>query len=216
MNKTILLVAMIALVASIAISGYAMTGFFSKAFDKTLSPGDVYERNITVRQFYNLTVRFQKEDSSSYLTFDNNETKVVLKDSSDNQIANGTGVINAKMYFFMNKQTIDAIAKVSAFNLGTYDDVIDQTASISFSGTTAYLTVKVKTRAARVQGFVVDELTQEPVESVKIIAVKNSEDPNVVTPQAEAITDGNGFYNMSFNLTTSTALDFYVKDYEVV
>lgn len=47
----------------LAANSYSITGLFSKAFDKTLYPGEVYEKNITVRNFYNLTVRFQKEKS---------------------------------------------------------------------------------------------------------------------------------------------------------
>ena len=162
-------------------------------------------------------MRFQKEEStSSYLSFDNNETKIVLKDSSGNEIASGTGVINARMYFFMDIEAIDKISTVSASDLGTYEDVNNKAVNVTFSGTTAYLTIKVRTKAAQVQGFVVDELTQTPVESVTILAVKNSEDPNAVSPQAETVTDASGFYKMLFNVSTSTALDFYIKDYEGV
>src|SRR3990172_7729433 len=125
----------------------ATTGFFSKAFDKTLGPGEQYERNITVRQYYNLTVRFQKETSTtSYLSFDNNDTAIILKDVNGTEIARGTGVINAKMYFFMNSQALDSIATVTALNLGDYADVTDQPANKTFSGTTAYITVKVRYR----------------------------------------------------------------------
>ena len=56
-------------IISLAISGYSLTGMFTKAFDKTLSPGESYERNITIREYYNLTVRFQKENSTELLEF---------------------------------------------------------------------------------------------------------------------------------------------------
>lgn len=158
-SKKILIAIALAVAATVSIilvGTFATTGLFFKAFDKTLSPGEQYEKNITIRQYYNLTVRFQKETSSTtYLTFDSNDTTIVLKDANGSELAKGTGVINAKMYFLMNKMTLDNISTVTAMNLGDYEDVIDQQVNKTFSGTTAYITVKVHNKppvAASISG----------------------------------------------------------------
>ena len=63
MNKNIVAGGALSIVALIATSSLAsgvdFTGFF-KAFDKTLAAGEQYEKNITVRKYYNVSVRFQK------------------------------------------------------------------------------------------------------------------------------------------------------------
>jgi len=95
LKKYVLFGLMGIVIISLAVSSYSITGLFSKAFDKTLSPGEVYEKNITIRNFYNLTVRFQKENStSSYLTFDSNETVVALKGVIGNEILRNTCLVN--------------------------------------------------------------------------------------------------------------------------
>jgi hypothetical protein len=200
----------------LAASSYSLTGLFSKAFDKTLSPGEVYEKNITIREFYNLTVRFQKENStSSYIYFDNNDTTVVLKDADGNEVARNTGVVNGKTYFFVSKSTLDSIKTVSAYNLGEYLDVVDQQANITYSSTTAYITVKVKYKPSAILGYIVDELTNQTVEGVEVLAFANSADPVTTEPISQNVSGSNGRYFLNFQLSSDKALDIYVKDYEV-
>jgi len=206
----------IAAIAIILVNTFATTGLFYKAFDKSLGAGEQYENNITIRQSYNLTIRFQKEmTTTSYLTFDSNDTVVVLKDANGTEIARTTGLINGKTYFFMNSLTLDRIATVTALNLGIYADVIDQPANKTFSGTTAYITVKVRYKPASISGFVTDELTGAAVEGVEIVAVDDGADPLSSVAVNSSVTNGSGFYSMQFDLNSSRALDIYVKDYEV-
>ncbi|MHA1743519.1 MAG: hypothetical protein ACTSV6_04635 [Candidatus Heimdallarchaeota archaeon] len=201
----------------LATGTYSITGVFNKAFDKTLSPGESYERNITIRKFYNLTIRFQKETTtSSYLSFDNNQTVVELKDSSGNILFKGTGVTNARMYFLAERSQLLSIKTVSAYNLGKYEDVSDQPVDISYSGTTAYITVKVKYKPSSISGFVIDELTSQPVEGVEVLAFSNSADPNADYPLVQNESNSNGRYILYFHLNASKALDIYVKDYNTV
>ena len=204
-------------IISLAASSYSLTGLFSKAFDKTLYPGEVYEKNITVRNSYNLTVRFQKENStSSYLTFDSNDTVVVLKDVNGNEVARSTGLVNGKTYFFVSSSVLDSIKSVSALNLGEYLDVVDQPFNISFSSTTAYITVKVRYKPSAIAGYVIDEMTGQKIEGVEVLAFANSANPNTDESIAENVTDTSGRYLMNFQLVDSKSLDIYVKDFDVV
>lgn len=217
LKKYILLGILGIAIISLAASSYSLTGLFSKAFDKTLYPGETYQNNITIRNFYNLTVRFQKENStSSYLTIDSNDTVVVLKDSSGNEIARNTGLVNGKTYFFVSKQTLNSIRSVSASNLGEYLDVVDHPVNMSFSTTTAYITVKVRYGPSAITGYVIDELTSQTVEGVEVLAFANSADPATEEPITQSISDSNGKYLLNFQLDSSKALDIYVKDFDVV
>lgn len=217
LKKYILLGILGIAIISLAANSYSLTGMFSKAFDKTLSPGEVYEKNITVISSYNLTVRFQKENvTSSYLTFDSNDTVVVLKDASGNEVARSTGLVNGKTYFFASSSVLDSIKSISALNLGEYSDVVDQPFNISFSSTTAYITVKVRYKPSAITGYVVDELTGQTIEGVNVLAVANSEDPSMGESIAQNATDSSGRYLLNFQLTDSKALDIYVKDFGVV
>jgi len=214
-RKIIIGLFFVAAVLIFLVNSLATTGFFSKAFDKSLSPGEQYERNVTIRQYYNLTVRVQKETSStSYLTFDSNDTVIMLKDVNGTEIARTTGLVNGKTYFFMNSLTLDRIATVSALNLGDYADVVDQQANKTFSGTTAYITVKVRYKSASISGFVRDELTGAAVEGVEIVAVDDGADPLSSAAVNSSVTSSSGFYKMQFELNSSKALDVYVKNYE--
>ena len=217
LKKYVLFGLMGIVIISLAVSSYSITGLFSKAFDKTLSPGEVYEKNITIRNFYNLTVRFQKENStSSYLTFDSNETVVALKGVNGNEILRNTGLVNGKNYFFVSKQTLDNIKTVSAYNLGEYQDVVDKLVNITFSSTTTYITVKVRYRPSAILGYVIDELTNQAVEGVEVLAFANSADPVTSEPISQNVSDSKGKYLLNFQLNGSKALDIYVKDFDVV
>lgn len=215
MKKYILFGIVAVALISLAASSYSITGLFSKAFDKTLDPGENYERNITIRNYYNLTVRFQKENSTYSLTFDNNESIVVLKDADGNEVARNTGLVNGKTYFFVSTSIMDTIKTVSAYNLGEYLDIVDQTVNMTYSGTTAYITLKVKYKPSSISGYVVDKLTNQTVQGVEVIAFENEADPVADEPMNQDTSDSNGRYTMNFQLNDSKSLDIYVKDFEV-
>ena len=202
-------------IVAMAIGGNAINGFFTKAFDKTLSPGEVYERNITIRKYYNLTVRFQKENSTSYLAFDDNSTTVVLKDESGNELARMVGVVNGRAYFFEEKSQLDRIRTVSAYNPGDYQDAEGQYVNITYSGTTAYINVKLAYKQAMITGYVFDELTGQTVEGVNILAFGDDSDPNLAEPILQNTSTSEGKYLLTLQLNSSKALDIYVRDYDV-
>lgn len=214
MKKILIGIVIAVTIGVMAVGSYSISGFFTKAYDKTLSPGEIYEKNITIRNFYNLTIRFQKEGSSSYLTFDNNLTSVVLKDAGGNEVARFTGVANGRIYTMLEKTQLNSISKAFAENLDEYENVVGQSANITYSGTTAYLTIKVVYKPGMILGYVTDELTGNPVEGVYILALANGADPNLESPINQSITDSNGKYLMSFLLTSSKSLDIYVKDFD--
>jgi len=200
---------------SLTIGSNAINGLFSKAFSKSLSPGETYERNITIRKYYDLTVRFQKENSTSYLGFDNNETAVVLKDVVGNEIARANGAINGRVYFFTEKLQLDRIKTVSAYNLGVYLDIENQEVNITYSGTKAYITVRVSYKPATITGYILDDLTGQTVEGIEVLAFPDNSDPNLTEPILQSTSTSEGRYLLTFQLNSSKALDIYVRDYIV-
>jgi hypothetical protein len=217
MKKYILFGIAAVAIISLAAGSYSITGLFNKAFDKTLGSGEYYEKNITVREYYNLTIRFQKETStSSYLSFDSNETVVVLKDADGKEVARNTGVVKGKTYFLVSSPTLDSIKTVSAYNLGEYEDVVDRLVNITYSSTTAYVTVKVSYKPSTILGYIVDDLTNQTVEGVEVLAFANDANPVTTEPISQNVSDSNGKYFLNFQLNSSKALDIYVKDYDVV
>lgn len=202
--------------AILAVGGSAINGLFSKAFDKTLSPGEIYERNITIRKYYDLVIRFQKENSTSYLAFDNNETEIVLKDANGNEITRITGVNNGRVYINTEKSLLDTIKTVSVSNLDSYLDVDNQQVNVTYSGATAYITVRLNFKSAVITGYVLDETTGNPVEGVEVLAFPNDSDPTTTDPILQNTSASNGRYFLTLQLNSSKALDVYVKDYDVV
>jgi len=226
LNKYLLIgsgvcVAVVALGAVSAAYGLDFTGMF-KAFDVSLSPGEYYERNITVRKFYNTSVRFQKEGSTSYLTFDNNETVVVLRDADGVEILNVVGVDNGKVYEVLTNYELASVASVSAQTVGSdgeYEDVVLQPVNdtvLSTSGAKAYITVKVHYGPAVATGFVVDDLTGEAVGDVDVAAYENDADPAIADAVNQNVTGADGAYYMSFDLISTQSFDVYVDGYDVV
>ena len=215
MKKFIVIIALTFTLVSFAIASNSLTSLFSKAFTKSLSPGEVYEKNITIRKYYNLTIRFQKENSTSYLAFDNNSTLIVLKDFEGKEIAKISGVVNGRAYILLDKKEIDRIKSVSVYNLGKYEDVENQKVNVTFYGTRAYLTVKVFYKEARISGFVFDELTKQAVEGIEILAFPKNSNPYTSQPVVQAITSKEGKYTLIFDLNSSKSFDIYVRGYEV-
>jgi len=222
MNRNVMVGSVLAAAALIATSslasGFSFTGFF-KAFDKTLAPGEQYTHNITVRKYYNVSIRFQKENSTSYLSFDDSGSVIVLKDSAGNEVANATGVNNGRAYIKMDNIQVASVAKVYAYNISSYADVDGQPVNdtmLSFSGTSAYITVKVSYPPASIQGYVLDDLTDEPVGGVMVAAFSDSADVGTATAIKQSVSDANGKYAMSFDFADSKAFDVYVEGYDVV
>lgn len=208
-------------VASLAY-GVSFTGFTGlfKAFDKTLAPGEQYEYNITIRKYYNVSIRFQKQNinSSSYLGFDDNESVIVLKDSVGAEIARITGVKNGRAYVKLTNYELSSVAKISAYNISDYKDVADQAVNesmLSLSGTNAYITVKVSYPPASIAGYVVDDLTGEYVKGVAVAAFEDGANTTTTAPLKQATSDSDGRYSLTFDISDSKALDVYVDGYDV-
>jgi hypothetical protein len=221
MNRNVMVGSVLAtaalVVTSSFASGFSFTGWF-KAFDKTLAPGEQYERNVTVRKYYNISIRFQKENSTSYLSFDDNDSVIVLKDIAGNEVANATGVKNGRAYVKLDNAQVASVAKVFAYSISSYADVDGQPVNdtvLSFSGTTAYLTVKVQYPLASIAGYVTDDLTGEAVGGVIVAAFSDSADVSAAMSIKQSVSDASGKYSMSFDLADSKAMDVYVEGYDV-
>lgn len=207
----------VVLVSLLAISSYGIgiAGYFSKAFDKSLSPGELYERNITIRKYYNVTIRFQKHNSTSYLGFTDNESVVVLKDVNGNEVARIDGIRKGRAYLLMDRLQLNSIATASAYNISDYKDVIDQAVNISYSGAKAYITIKVEYGPAAIMGYVIDDLTGQVVEGVEVLAFDDGADPVIALAVVQNVSSSDGSYMLSLQLDSRKALDVYVKDYDV-
>lgn len=196
-------------------SVYGITGFFTKAFDKSLSPGEYYERNISIRKYYNLSVRFQKEGSTGYLGFTDNDSVVVLKDVNGNVILSEKGVNKGNIYTLMNSSQVRAIATASAYNISDYADIVEQSVNVSYIGAKAYVTITVGYRAAMIAGYVIDDLTGQYVNGISVLAFDDGADPITVTAVVGNVSGTNGRYILSMQLNSSKALDIYVEGYDV-
>jgi hypothetical protein len=197
----------------------AFTGLFFKAYDKTLSPGEQYERNITVRKYYNMSVRFQKEGSTSYLTFSDNGSVIVFKDAAGSEVVRLYGIKNGHSYLKVSKEQLDSISTVSAYNVSSYSDMSDQSvnqSSVSFSGTTAYVNVKVRFGPASLSGYVFDDLTGDAVHDIVVAAFNDGANASIGQPLSQGLTDSGGKYSIGFDLGDDLALDVYVQGYDVV
>lgn len=222
MNKIKMAIAVsvfLTIVLLTAIYSSGMTGYFSKAFSKTVYPNQVIEQNITVRKYFNLTVRFRTTPSGSDLSFDDSDGTVVLKDVNGNELYRKTGINSGKIYILADKLNVDAITTISSSNLDSYEDVANQTVNITFYGTKAYATVLVTKRQgnATLTGHVFDDLTQNSLQGINIVALDGGSDPAVDNPDAETITNVEGKYSMNLTATADgSSYDVYVKDYNVV
>lgn len=221
MIVSILSVAILSIIAASAVFGISFTGWL-KAFDVTLSPGEQYEHNITVRKFYNVSVRFQKERSTGYLGFTDNDSVVVLKDLSGATVAEFVGVNKGRIYAKMTNYELGSVASVSAYSISDYEDVVGQPVNdtvLSFIGAKAYLTVKVSERLyehSAVAGYVVDDLTGDFVGGVTVAAFEDGADVATATAVVQNTSDTSGSYELSLELSDSRALDVYVDGYDVV
>lgn len=204
----------------LASSSFAFTGLFYKAFSKNFVPDEIFEQNITVRKFYNLTVKFQKINSTSDLTIRNSNTEIILKDSNYSVIQRFVGFNGTSLHSVIDRKILDEIRFISAHNISNsannYEDVQDQPVLISYLGTRATIVIKVnlKNSSAVVStsgnstfsGYVIDELTHTPLENMQVaIFSGNSE-------IARNSTNTNGRFVLNF---ASGNYDVFVSDYSV-
>jgi len=207
-------VSIVAAFLLVSSEGYGIAGFFAKAFDKSMSPGEHYNRNITIRKYYNLTVRFQKEGSSSYLSFDDADSSIVLKAQNGSVVKTLEGVRNGRHYALAEGSEIASIYSASALGMDDYSDILDQLVNVSFVGTTAYLTIRVQYGQAYVSGYVIDDLTDQLVDGVEVAAFADGSDTQSSLPLVQNSTVG-GRYQIVMNLNSTKSLEVYVKGYDV-
>lgn len=219
-KKKILLICAVVFSLIVLMSVYSLSysGFLSKAFTKTIFPGESIEENITVRKFYNMTVRFRTSLNGSDLTFDDADANISTKHVNGSQIHFLTGIISGKVYSLTDKADIDGMSSITVRGLDKYDDVVDQPVNFSFIGTKAYLTVLVskKTGNGTISGFVFDELTGQSIGNLGVFAFDSGSNVNSTEPVSSTLTNSVGRFLMSlYSDADGKSYDVYVSDYPV-
>ena len=207
-------IALFAIVAGVSLSS---TGFFSKAFSKTVQPNQVYEQNVSIRKYFNTTIRFRTSPSGSDLTFSDEDATIILKDALGNEIFRETGIVNGKNYSIQDKLDLDSLATADSLNINGYADNFNQAVNVSYIGTKAYVTILLSKAAgnATVTGFIYDELTNQNLQGITISAFNSSSDPNT-SPVATNQTSTQGMYALIVPANSDgVAYDFYISDYSV-
>jgi hypothetical protein len=193
-----------------------ITGNLYKAFSKTVYPNDNINQNITVRKYFNMTVRFRYSIDGSDLSFDDPDGTVILKDSNG-EIDRVTGIKSGKIYAARDKMQIDSIKYVELLNVDKYDTVNSSEVSITYYATKAYLTIIVvkKQGSASLQGYIIDELTNQSLDGITVLAYDKGSDINTTDPLGQSVSE-NGKYSLNFQTDADgKELDIYVKDYLV-
>lgn len=204
-----------AVIAGISLSS---TGFFSKAFSKTVQPNQVYQENVSIRKFYNLTIRFRTSPSGSDLTFSDSDAVIVLKDISGNEIFRATGLSSGKNYSVQDKLKLDSVATADSSNIDGYANNLNQAVNVSYIGTKAYITILLSKAGgnATVTGFVFDELTNQNLPEITISAFNSSSDPISSLSVAASQTNTEGMYALIVPTDSDgQSYDFYISDYSV-
>lgn len=219
-KKKILLVCLITSSLIVLMSAYSFSssGFLSKAFTKTIYPDQTLEQNITIRKFYNMTIRFRTSLNGSDLSFDDTNANITTKDFNGSQIHFLSGINAGKVYSLIDKADIDRMSSVSVKGLDKYDDVIDQPVSFSFIGTKAYLTVIVSKKVGNgtIAGFVFDDLTGQAIDSLGVSAFDSGVNVNSTDPVSSTFTNSTGRFQMSlYSDADGRSYDIYVSDYQV-
>ncbi|MFH0711091.1 MAG: hypothetical protein V1944_00780 [Candidatus Aenigmatarchaeota archaeon] len=221
MNKKQILIVSLTIVSLVVLmSAYSLstTGFLSKAFSKTIYPGQTSEQNITVRKYYNMTIRFRTALNGSDLTFDDSDANITTKDYIGNQINFLTGINDGKIYVLIDKADIDRMSTISVEGTDKYENVANQSVIFSFSGTKAYLTVLVTKRVGNgtLVGYVYDDLTGQSVGNLGILAYEGGSEVNSTNPVSETATNVLGKFQ--FSLLTDAegkSYDVYVREYTI-
>jgi hypothetical protein len=222
--KKYIIIFSIATVLVLAASSLALTGAFTKVTTKTFQIDDSIEQNITIRKYFNMTVKFRKYNSTSDLTIRNDNTTIILEDADYNEVKRMVGIDGQSVYSVVDKLDLDKIKYVSAFNINNsakrYEDVINQEVSMSYSGNKATIIVRVNEMTegnATLSGYVNDELTDQYLEGIEILAFAAGNDPNSSSPVVQDTTDANGKYNLLIPINSSEkTYDIYIKDYSSV
>lgn len=208
-------IALFSIVAGVSLS---QTGFFSKAFSKTVQPNQVYLENVSIRKYYNLTLRFRTSPSGSDMTFSDSDATIILRDANGNEILRVTGISSGKNYTTQDKLDLDSIAFADSFNIDSYADNLNQSVILSYSGTKAYLTIILSKASgnAMVAGIIYDELTNQNLPGITISAYNSTLDPTSSASTALNITDVTGNYVLVLPADSGgQAYDFYISDYPV-
>ena len=205
-------------------SSLALSGMFTKVTTQTFQIDDELEQNMTVRKYFNMTIKFRKFNSTSDLTIRNDNTTIVLKDADYKEIKRIVGTDGQAAYSVIDKLDLDKVKYVSAFNINNsvkkYEDVINQEINISYSGNKATIIVRVNEivqGTALLYGYVNDDLTGQEIEGIEVLAFTVGDDPNSKSPIVQDTTDSNGKYTLSIPTDSSgKTYDIYVKDYSTV
>jgi hypothetical protein len=163
-----------------------------------------------------MTVRFRYSIDGSDLSFDDPDGTVILKDSNG-EIDRVTGIKSGKIYAARDKMQIDSIKYVELLNVDKYDTVNSSEVSITYYATKAYLTIIVvkKQGSASLQGYIIDELTNQSLDGITILAYDKGSDINTTDPLGQSVSE-NGKYSLNFQTDADgKELDIYVKDYLV-
>lgn len=214
-NIIITFVAVSILCISLAYSS-SITGNLYKAFSKSLDPNEIAEENITVRKYYNMTIRFRYSMEGSDLSFSDDDGEIILKDSTS-EIQRVGGINKGKVYVKKDKLEIDSLKYVDVVNIDKFDDISNQQVNITFYGTKAYLTIIVSKRQgnASLQGYIIDDLTSQSLDGLTIMAFEKNSDPAIAEPVAQAVSE-NGRYSLTLQADSDgKSYDIYVKDYSV-
>jgi len=204
--------------AVIAVVSFSTTGLFSKAFSKTVQPNQVYEQNVSIRKYFNLTIRFRTSPSGSDLTFSDSDALIVLKDISGNEIFRATGISSGKNYSLQDKLDLDSVVTADSTSINGYSDNFNQAVNVSYIGTKAYITIILAKAGgnATVTGFIYDELTNQNLQEITISAFNSSSDPTNSVSAATNQTDSKGIYALILPTDSDgQSYDFYISDYSI-
>ena len=208
----------ISVFAVVATVSFSQTGFFSKAFSKTVQPNQAYQENVSIRKYFNLTIRLRTSPSGSDLTFSDPDATIILKDALGNEVFRATGINSGKNYSLQDKLQLDSIATVNSANINGYADNFDQPVNVSYIGTKAYITIILAKAGgnAIVTGFIYDELTNQNLPVIRISAFNSSFDPTTSASTATNQTNSAGSYTLIVPTDSDgQTYDFYISDYSV-
>jgi len=203
---------------------FALTGLFNKVLTEDFSSGEFVDKNFTIRKFYNLTARIQKENSTSYLTIRNNFTSIIFTDVNYNEIKKLDGFDGTAHYSIIDKKDLDKIKYVSTFNVSNsrnyYQDVFNQSVEVIYSGTRATFIIKVvigeppvvEGLNSTLTGYIIDDLTNQRISGIEIYSFQKNSDPTVSDFVVKNSTDENGKFFLNFE---PGSYDFYIEDYNL-
>jgi len=221
--KKYTIVFFIVVILGLSVSSLALTGMFSKVTTRTFQIDDSFEQNMTIRKYFNMTIKFRKFNSTSDLTIRNDNATIILKDANYKEIKRIVGMDGQAVYSTTDRLDLDKLKYASAFNLNNslkrYEDVTNQEVNVSYSGTRATIVIRVNEiikGTAVLSGYVNDELIDQQLEGIELLAFAAGSDP-AGSPVVQSSTDANGKYVLSIPTDSQgKTYDIYVKDYALV